>query len=68
MRKVESARNWAKIGGICGFVIGLATVPLVPTLSTAAKLMVLSAAPVIGAVGISTSIGAFVGSTLSKRK
>ncbi|MEE8484646.1 MAG: hypothetical protein V3S46_08615 [Nitrospinota bacterium] len=61
-------KNWAKIGGFCGFCIGLATVPLVPTLSTAAKLMVLSAAPVIGAVGISTSIGAFLGASIAKKR
>lgn len=52
---------------MCGFIVGLAAVPAVPSLSTALKVMVLSAAPVIGMVGISASIGALVGASLAKK-
>jgi len=61
-------KSWAKIGGVCGFFVGLAAVPFVPVLSTAAKIAVVSAVPVIGAVGISSSLGAFIGAAFSHKK
>ncbi len=64
MTEKSRQSSLALTGGLCGLCLGALAVPLVPSLSGAVKIGIVTMAPVVGFLGVAMGIGAAMGSAI----